>query len=622
MMLTLLRRDPLIGAHTMKLGVIMVLNALVTTGLVTFLSASPGVQTVKSFVLFLIVAIPIWLSILPLLLTGRVTERCLTFDMAMPIPARRLWLAHTIALLIFALTFIFLTCGILHLLYGLISHASARSAVFPAAWIDLVLPLAATYMLAVVILQSGSPSLCRIPRTGNFTLLSILLASGAPGLASLLALLPGWATAIPLGAALALAYRTYRSVPPAFALIPFHPGEAPSAPKETPGAAAWTERAQERLEYGNAGFAWFLLRLLHGKLPLKAYAYLFFYPLLALLGITLSGFAAVWKDLELPQLTWLFLTACLLLSFLPAQIVPLRFLLLMPISSRRIFAFIMLPGILIVALGYGLGSAGKAALQSSRLMVKFQKESTSLLPTYESRYPQVRVPAQHFEIAWNGQAPENSSSWGETHPARSDFLYAGSRIAIFTPFSTPADCTPQFAALQISRALEAVYGISVPYQQVLDRYLEVKDNRAITLKGGGALLLQDFPGLAPRNEIPLFPIFMLVIGVLWLLMAALYFRTCRATITEGGRKAFFFGMLAVVLSFNIAPVITIMTGFAKLEVVDAFLRVLIRYAVDQLPGGAPMLGILCLLPLLAAYGLALSQFRHVELVPARTGETR
>jgi hypothetical protein len=394
-------------------------------------------------------------------------------------------------------------------------------------------------------------------------------------------------------------------------------------PEDQHGAAARAERALDWQKAaagrydGGIGFAWFLMRLLYGKLALKSYAYIVFYPLLILLGIVLSGFMSVWKDLELPQLTWLFLTAYLLLSFLPAQMVPLQFVSLLPISFRRIFAYLMLPGILAFALGYGIGSVGKAGVQSSRLMVRFQKERTSLLPTYASRFPQVRVPAQYFEIAWDGRAPDNASPWGESHPAHLDPLYAGSRIAVYAPFSTPKDCTPPFAALQISRAIKAVYGRSLSYQQVLDRYLEVTDNVAVALKDGGAPLLLDYPRLAPVAEIPLFPVIMLIVGGTWLLMAALYFRACRATVTDAGRRAVYFGVLAVVLLINVAPVATTITGFVRLEVGETFLRVLIRYAVNALPGGAPTLWLICALPLLGTYWLARSQFQRIELVPSR-----
>ncbi|MBZ5497031.1 MAG: hypothetical protein LAP85_11565 [Acidobacteriia bacterium] len=622
-MFALLRRDPLISSHALKMGVVMALNAVLVAGLAVLLSASPGTRTFGPFGRLALLAVPIWLSIFPFLCFGKVAQRCLPFDLALPHSARTLWLAHVIALSLFGLALLALSGGILHLLFSFLYKAPQYPSMFPAAWIDLILPMAASFILVGVLLQRASPSQWCIPRTGKYISLSVLAVCGALGLILALAALSAWLAILPLVLALVLGHRTWRSVPPTFTLVPFEAQECeqPSAVQNDAAphrerAPDWEEDAGGR-DAGGIGFAWLLFRSLYGKLALKGYACFAFYPLLILLGIVLSGFISVWKDIELPQLTWLFLTAYLLFTLLPAQMVPLQFFSLLPISLRRIFACLMLPGILAFALGYGIGGAGKALIQGSRLMVKFQKERTSLLPTYSSKYPQVRVPAQYFEIAWDGRAPENTSPWGESHPARTDALYAGSRIAVYEPFSTPGDCTPQFAALQISRAMQAVYGKSIPYQQVLDRYLEVKGNAAVALKQGAGRLLQDYPDLIPLREIPLFPIVMLVIAGTWLLMAALYFRATRATVTDARRKGIYFGMLAVVLLINLAPVPTTITGFARLEVVGAFLSVLIRYAVDALPGGTPALWFICAIPLLGLYWLAQSQFQRIELVPGR-----
>jgi len=622
-MLALLRRDPLISSHALKMGVVMALNAALVAGLAPFLSASPGMWTFGPFGRLVLLAVPIWLSIFPFLCFAAVAERCMPFDMALPVSARTLWLAHVIALSLFGLASLAFTGGILHLLFSSLNKTPQYSSVFPAAWIGLFFPMAVSFILVAVIMQCFSPSLWCIRRTRKYISLSVLAGFGALGLILALAALPAWLAILPLVLALVLGHRTWRSVPPAFTLVPFEAleGEQPSAVQNNAAphrarAPDWEEDAGGR-DAGGIAFAWFLFRSLYGKLALKRYASFAFYPLLILLGIVLSGFISVWKDIELPRLTWLFLTACLLFTLLPAQMVSLQFLSVLPVPFRRIFAYLMLPGVLAFAFGYGIGGAGNALLQGSRLMVKFQKERTSLLPTYASKYPQVRVPAQYFEIAWDGRAPENTSPWGESHPARTDALYAGSRIAVYEPFGTPGDCTPQFAALQISRAMQAVYGKSISYQQVLDRYLEVNGNAAVALKQGGARILQDYPGLTPLREIPLFPIIMLVIAGTWLLMAALYFRVSRAIVTDARRKGIYFGILAVVLLINIAPVPATITGFVRLEAVGAFLSVLIRYAVDALPGGTPALWFICSIPLLGTWQLALAQFRRIELVQGR-----
>jgi hypothetical protein len=618
-MLALLRRDPLISSRVAKKGLFVALNAGVLAGLATFLAASTGARTLGPIALILaLLAILIWLSLIPLLLVGKVNERCLPFDMAMPISARRLWLAHVIALVSFGLMLLALTGGVLLLLFRALHQIPAASTSFPQALASLALPMAAVLILVVVLLQCMHPSLYRVPRTRKYVLYSILIACLALGLILTLAVLPPWTVFAPLALALWIGYRTYHSVPPAFSLVPFASDAPDASAVPDPGAAAGDLAGLAGSgPPGSMALGGLLFRVLYHNPSLRWYWLLAFYPLLFLLGVIFSGFMAVWKDIELPQLAWLFLTAYLMLSALPAHLFQLQFMSLLPISRRRLLSFLMLPGLVAVSLGYGGGSAGKALVQSSRLMVKYQTESSSLLPTYASKYPQVRVPGQYFEIAWDGKVPESGSPWGETHPLRQDPLYSGSRIAVYSPFSTPQDSSPQFAALQISRAIQAVYGRSVPYGQVLERYLEVKDNVSVGLKDGGAAILQDYPDLVPVREIPLFPIAVVLIGVSWFLMAALYFRACRATITDAGRKGVFYALLAVVLLVNIAPVPGLILGLFRLEVVDAFLRILIRQAVDFLPGGVLTVWILCAAALAGAYLPAKAQFGRIELILGR-----
>ena len=215
-MLALLRRDPLISSQVAKKGLFVALNAGVLAGLATFLAASPGAGTLGPFARLALLAILIWLSLIPLLLIGKVNERCLPFDMAMPISARRLWLAHVIALVSFNLMLLALTGGVLLLLFRALHQIPAASASFPQALASLALPMAAVLILVVVLLQCMHPSLYRVPRTRKYVLYSILIACLALGLILTLAVLPPWTVFAPLALALWIGYRTYRSVPPAF----------------------------------------------------------------------------------------------------------------------------------------------------------------------------------------------------------------------------------------------------------------------------------------------------------------------------------------------------------------------------------------------------------------------
>lgn len=110
-MFALLRRDPLISSNALKMGVVMALNAVVVAGLAAFLSASPGMRPFGHSARLALLAIPIWISIFPFLCFGKVAERCLPFDLALPLSARTLWLAHVIALSLFGLALLAFTGG-------------------------------------------------------------------------------------------------------------------------------------------------------------------------------------------------------------------------------------------------------------------------------------------------------------------------------------------------------------------------------------------------------------------------------------------------------------------------------------------------------------------------------
>jgi hypothetical protein len=62
---------------------------------------------------------------------------------------------------------------------------------------------------------------------------------------------------------------------------------------------------------------------------------------------------------------------------------------------------------------------------------------------------------------------------------------------------------------QISRALERIYGASIPYREILDRDLVVAEDRAVAFKDPGRLLA-DHPELRPRGTIALVPFLLAV----------------------------------------------------------------------------------------------------------------
>lgn len=613
-MLSLLRRDPVFGAPAaLWSGVILLLTG-VLSGLVVMQAAGTRIGTLELEGSPAWLTVVIWLSISVFLLFGKSRDRCSVFDLGLPVSARRLWLSHVLTLSLLGLGFLALAVGMLELLFWIFHRAAFDLSPLQWALADLIFPMIAVLFLNVVLLQSQKPSFYRIPGNLTYILYSVLLIGASAGLVMVLSSLPTVTALLPLIFAALIAIRTWRSVPAAFVMVPF----------ETNGTAA-VVRASTREWENFAGplegtsRQWFLFRLLHAKPGTGYGAALFFLLVFLGWGLALSGLFSVWMGVELPQFSYVILAGYLLVSYLPVQVQRYHRMVYLPISHGNLFAILILPGFLTIALGCGAGMLGASLLERSQSQVQVTAQDTAgLFPPYPLSYPTVRVPARYCSIAWYGGPPEIESPRGETHHVLAFPLYRGSRAVVYSPYSTPEGSSLQFIALQVSRALQAVYGLTVTYQEVMNRYLEVKEGKVVGLKQGGALILEDHPGLRVRGRIALYPILMLSIGAAWLVGASIYLRACRATISDGGRKAAYFILMAIAMGSVVAQVATMIVDWVRVDIAGAALRILLRNLAQALPGGNLSLWIVCGLLFIALYLSARAWFRHVELLPPRT----
>jgi hypothetical protein len=344
---------------------------------------------------------------------------------------------------------------------------------------------------------------------------------------------------------------------------------------------------------------------------------MFLFPLYVGWGLLISGLPAAWRYADLPQFSYVILTGYLLLSFLPAQMRRLPVIDAWPVSRRRLFAFLMLPPLLALAAGLGSGRIGALLLEKSRPQILYQQKESAFFPPYPWKTPLIRVPAQYCGIAWDGRPPELTSPWGESRPAWSHPLYRGSRIVVYAPFSTSEVGSPRFVALQISRAIQAIYGKSVPWEEVLSRYLETEGDGGVRLKGGELALLADYPDLEPQGDIPLFPLLLLMSATVWLIMAGVFLRSCRAHVTDAGRVRTFAVLAAFAIATTMAQLGVMVAGLLRPDAGAAFLRILLlRYAAAA-PGGEWILWIVCFLWLSVLYGLVQNRFDRIEVLPGR-----
>ncbi len=624
-MLSLMRRDPILGSMTSLWGGVVALNAGVLAGFVTTLSARSASRTPGGMTGTLFLAGLIWFSISLFLLFGKSRERCRTMDLALPIPARRLWLAHVSVLILLGLVFLAMTMAILWILFWAFRNAPVDFSMFKQALTGLTLPFVAGLVLVVVLLQRFKASLCRIPRSRLCTAYSILLLASGFGLILLLEMLPAPAALVPLGLGFILGYRTYRSLPAGFTWMPAEAGAGSShsraiheeAVQDAIRMKQWERLDMSRPVRGYRG-TWFLIRMLFWGSGYIRFATFFLFPMFFLWGFLMSGFFAAWRDLELPQFAYVVLSGFLLLSYFPAQLQQLHFVEYLPISRKRIAAILLIPGFLILTAGLLSGGMGATILERSQLQVQFHASPSSYYPPYGLEAPMVRVPAQYGGISWDGDTPDTVAPWGESHPVWKYPLFSGSRIMVFSPFSTPEGSSPRFIAFQISRALQAIYGTSIPYQEILDRYLEVSPDKTAVLEDP-ARLLADHPEWKPRGNIPLIAVLTAAIGIVYSLMASIYFRSWRATVSDTGRKAWFFVLAVIAVASTAIQVLLMIARWIRPDPAAAFVKILMLKTVQAVPGGALTAWVFCLLVLLVAYRLVRRRFDRVEALPGQTG---
>jgi len=119
----------------------------------------------------------------------------------------------------------------------------------------------------------------------------------------------------------------------------------------------------------------------------------------------------------------------------------------LPISRRALFAVVFAPSLIGAVLGIGGGMLWTAAGHENARLVFFHDNS-------------VDYPGEFMRISTEGPPPALTSPWGETHPPKSAPLWPGSRIYVFKPYDSGPDSSPRFAFLQVDRALEAINGIA------------------------------------------------------------------------------------------------------------------------------------------------------------------
>ncbi len=512
------------------------------------------------------------------------------FDLSLPLSARRLWFAHVLAILASGAAVLATAAGIITIGNLLVE----TSPLLQPGLVSLTIHLGVGMMLTVAIVQSPKPKLFEIPFTASYVVLLIFSLVLFFGVVVVLSALPPVAAVVPLTVSLILGFRVYVKLPASFSTAPVEVRfRADFSHDKRPNVGAVEGTLPSRL-----ASSWLvastIVRSSQGN-------FTWFYPAAA----TMYGFLLSRSSYDL-RFPFLFLTLLVLAGWTMVSLRGIHRLDPLPLPRGRVFATLVTPCLLAFALGYAVGVGAQLLGRPLLPVVGFDE----CCDRYE-----VRVPSEYYEISL-GQKPLNTDApWGENHPISGWSLLQGGAIRVFNPFTTPANSSHEFVALQLERAVRAVTGETITSDEIRGRYLEILSDGRIRPTDGRFSLHDDYPGLRNRNAGRTFPVILALIAVPWLMFNALVYRLSRAVAAPG------FGWLVGVVTFGpmivigIGSFVAAAVGLLDLAALSVAFNILVRKFVDLLPGGTAAVWCFCALLISGAYVPAMLQFARVEAPP-------
>ena len=320
---------------------------------------------------------------------------------------------------------------------------------------------------------------------------------------------------------------------------------------------------------------------------------------------------------------WIFflvITVYLLLTFVAGPMNQIYILDPLPISRRRIFGLLVLPGFLALSAGYGLGALLTPSEGDAGPSIELTAGISPLAPGYRLEGPMVRVPSEFFAVAMDGSLPSIEAPWGEAHEPWSISVARGTRALFYSPYSTPVGSSRPFIAFQLSRAIETVYGASLSADEVERRFLgsDASGNAEWRAAAFSAWLTDE--GLRPRRNASLFPVVLTLVGVMWLFTVWAYLQAFRPTSSSSSRKWAFFGLLGVLLAVHLAVTIAAVGVVTRPWVAEGVARMAVRRLVQAVPAGEVGVWLVGIAIMGIVYAWVQRRFERIEAAPPRTAQ--
>ncbi|MBC8366757.1 hypothetical protein H8E52_05035, partial [bacterium] len=327
-------------------------------------------------------------------------------------------------------------------------------------------------------------------------------------------------------------------------------------------------------------------------------------PFLLAFGLFLSGLMGYWRGWGGMQFNFIALTSYSIFAISGGPVAKYFLFDGMPISRRRLFAILVLPGLAILTLGYGAGRIGLALLESRHEVIVYGMEEDSY---------GLRLPLHLWEIDWKGETPRVEALSGENPAVKSLPIATAGGPRLYKPYTTHESSSPQFVAEQLRRALLLHCGESPPVEELRDRYFRLDENGKTVLKGSTLTVFEDYPELKLRPEWGTFPYIFTLTGLWFFLALWIYFRFFMAEVGEGRRKGAFVSILVIMLLMHMIPFFTFMFDWIDDDTFVAMQQILIRDVATAFPGSILLVWLVGGLLFAGAYRLCERQFQKVEL---------
>lgn len=595
--LTLARR------HEVLHGCPKVLVAVIFTGvfavnLITFRALQAQVQVLTGGLESFLLEAVLLVGFVTTLLHGAAGRRCRPWEAALPIPSYQLWRSHWLALVLSGFATVGLTAaaiiGFVLLLRGAIDRPLLTDA-------QLVRMLVRPLLL--VITGAGLVALRRLELTD--------LEDDR-----------GWRTArVGIAASLYGALIVLQWVPLVLAIVPVllvtvallrARGRLPQVLESWPaGATASAGRADaEAAEDGtpaSPAFGSVATRVVLRQLFKWPASWIMMPPFLLGGGLLLAGFLPFHPeagfDDQSMRLMNFWIVVYILLAVVGHFVENLWRVDHLPLSRARLLAWAVLPNLVAMLLGYALG-VGILEYQKSR------HDEIELLANRDHLF--LDVPLEFFDLGWGDDAPAIEGPDGRPIEAFSRPLLPGQTLMVYNTFHLPAGSSREFTAWQIARAVQAVYGVTIPAQEIRDRYLTIDADGNTAPVKSGLTLRADYPELHTSYRGPVFPLEMGLLLVVFLLVLGLLFLAARPGTTTLRWRIYFWGAMILLMALHIGGFGTLIVRWTEEWAVSATVLILARRIGEAGPVAIGLTWAVAAAAVVGAWSFALGRFRRLE----------